>query len=290
MRQASLVTTCALAPTRAPPAFRTIPVYSTDTTSAVGSGSRGRLLRALHLARRVHDRSARWLSEDGPHQSLDEYGFAPGQPGRKYINWNVVPCTFDGVVQDTHSGGPHINKKSNPVRLVPPVSPDPAAPVAVSDNVRLDWTDYLASAGCRARLTQRSPRRRAPRLALQIQVARDLQFTQIIDDTTVDQTTFTSFDTTYPDGPIYWRVQAIDKLLESPGMKRNGKFEKVSPKAQLLAPAQGASIEASAAFRWDPTPYARSYDIEVYSNNDRSAQRPTGSRRPPGGNRRPGHH
>ena len=194
------------------------------------------------------------------------------QAGSAYY-WNVVPCTFDGVCRTLIAAGHAFNKKSNPVRLVSPVSPDPAAPVAVSDNVRLDWTDYLASAKSESTADTAIPTpARTEARSYRVQVARDLQFTQIIDDTTVDQTTFTSFDTTYPDGPIYWRVQAIDGSLNPLAWSEVGKFEKVSPKAQLLAPAQGASIEGSAAFRWDPTPYARSYDIEVYSNNDRSAQ------------------
>ena len=105
-----------------------------------------------------------------------------------------------------------------------------------------------------------------------MQIAKDEQFTQLIDEATVDQTTFTSFDTTYPDGPIYWRVQAIDGSSNPLAWSDVGKFEKVSPKAELLAPVQGAAIDGSAAFRWDPTPYARSYDVEVYRNNDTTAQ------------------
>ncbi len=43
-----------------------------------------------------------------------------------------------------------------------------------------------------------------------IQVSTVADFAKIMDDKIVDQTTYTPFDKTYPEGQLYWRVAAID--------------------------------------------------------------------------------
>ena len=42
------------------------------------------------------------------------------------------------------------------------------------------------------------------------QVDDDPNFQSPLETVSVDQTTYTPYGTTYPEGPLYWRVQAID--------------------------------------------------------------------------------
>ena len=54
-----------------------------------------------------------------------------------------------------------------------------------------------------------------------VQTATDAGFNELIETVEVDQTTFTSFDTTYPEGPVYWRVRAVDGSAQQPRLERH---------------------------------------------------------------------
>ena len=80
------------------------------------------------------------------------------------------------------------------------------------NDVTFTWRDYLATnlattaghtddTGVNSRIEARQYR---------IQIATDPVFQTIIETAVIDQTTFTSYINTYPEGTIYWRVQAID--------------------------------------------------------------------------------
>ena len=90
----------------------------------------------------------------------------------------------------------------------------------------------------------------------------------LLDDQTVDQTTYTAFDRIYPEGTLYWRVQATD--LEDNGLTWSTPQAviKSSPPVALRSPADGANVAGTVPFRWDPQAFAASYTIEVYKNAD----------------------
>ena len=79
------------------------------------------------------------------------------------------------------------------------------------NDVTLSWDDYLATeqspAAQAADTVLSTPATTGPR-NYRVQTSTDPNFQTLIDDIFVDQTTYTSFDNTYPEGPIYWRVQA----------------------------------------------------------------------------------
>ena len=94
-------------------------------------------------------------------------------------------------------------------------------------------------------------------------------FASLLDDKTVDQTTFTPYDSTYPEGTLYWRVQAIDgsgnALTRSPVQS----VVKSSPKISLQNPAADVELVGSLPyFSWTPQDYAAKYELEVYENGD----------------------
>lgn len=97
--------------------------------------------------------------------------------------------------------------------------------------------------------------------------------TTIFDTRTVDQTTYTPFDKTYPDGPLYWRVAAVDgtdNLLTfgagQPLTKRSGLDLCADPDACL--PADAEELAGVPGFGWAPQPFTSQYELEVYKNGD----------------------
>jgi hypothetical protein len=101
-----------------------------------------------------------------------------------------------------------------------------------------------------------------------IDVSLAADFSSILDTATVDQTTYTPFSKTYPEGPLYWRVQAIDgsgnTLTKSPARLVN----KASPKVVPTFPTNGSTQTGVPFFQWTPQAYAATYLVEIYKNGD----------------------
>ncbi len=95
----------------------------------------------------------------------------------------------------------------------------------------------------------------------------------LVDERIVDQATYTAFDRLYPEGTLYWRVQAIDSTGDYTGNGRlswseTKTFTKASPRVELISPVNGATVSGTAALRWKAQAFAGSYKVEVYKNND----------------------
>ncbi len=191
--------------------------------------------------------------------------YLDNQAGQAYF-WFIRPCVDYAVTQcgpgpDTsaniHAGA--YQKASAPVNLS-----SPAGGANVPNLVTFAWSDYLATN--QALLPQESQEARQYHL----QVSTVLDFASILDDVTVDQITYTPFSKTYPEGPLYWRVQAIDgsgnQLTLSPVRQVN----KTSPAVVLSAPANGATVAGLPTLSWTPTNYVASYNLEIYKNGDLS--------------------
>ena len=103
-----------------------------------------------------------------------------------------------------------------------------------------------------------------------MQTASDQNFTQNVTTTKVDQTTFTSFADTYPEGTTWWRVQAVDRNANTLAWSVPRSFVKASPKPTLSLPADNATVPGDYTLSWEALPYAASYDVEVYKNGDES--------------------
>lgn len=101
-----------------------------------------------------------------------------------------------------------------------------------------------------------------------IQVDNDSSFASPVDTKTVDQTTYTEYDKLYADGTYFWRVQALDDENQGLTWSAPQTFTKTSPPVTPDSPVGGAHVSGSTPFRWDAAPFAASYTIEVYKNND----------------------
>ena len=126
--------------------------------------------------------------------------------------------------------------------------------------VRFQWEDYLTSNSSDIGAKQ-----------YRIQVSTTPAFEQILDDEQTDQTFYTPETKSYPPGPLYWRVRAIDasnnNLTWSP--VRTFTFDPPPPTLQL--PAPGASLTGVPSFSWEVLPFASRYRVEIYKNGDLNA-------------------
>jgi hypothetical protein len=194
------------------------------------------------------------------------------QAGSAYY-WLVVGCKTGTKCAPLQAADHQFNKKSNQIKLASPIVDDtqvPPVPVR-ADDVTLNWDDYLATQNAAAGSgTVLATPSQTEAQRYRVQTATDPNFQNIIETRDVDQTTFTSFATTYPEGPVYWRVQAIDGSGNSLAFSdaASGQFEKKSPVPTLVSPASGSTITGNEPFTWSALNYAASYDIEIYKNND----------------------
>lgn len=197
--------------------------------------------------------------------------------GEAYF-WAVQPCTYDGKCAANPVPVNSFNKVSNAVDTVGPgvvtVNGVPQGVVpTVSDDVTLTWNDLLdtnntATQGSSSLATRSTQTGRE----YEVEVASDHTFApgSVLDSAFVDQRRYTSFDDTYPEGNIYWRVRAIDPsgnpLPWSPTRAVNKQSPRPSPAAQVGV--QGPTPTLS----WVPLNFAASYQLEVYPTGSNTAK------------------
>jgi hypothetical protein len=197
--------------------------------------------------------------------------------------YRVVPCSYgqcEALAHAQHS----FDKLSRSVVLKPaqhtpvgtnlpvacPIGSNPPLQTCQND-VTLSWQDYWTteqSADPGNVLAQ--PGRTEARNYI-VQTATDENFQSLIETREVDQTTFTSISTTYPEGDVYWRVRAADGSENLLPWSATGKFEKKSPVPVLSAPANDETVGGDLFLAWESLPFAATYRIEMYKNDDRSA-------------------
>jgi hypothetical protein len=186
------------------------------------------------------------------------------QAGVAYY-WFVRPCKLNGVCAPDPTLANHaFDKTSSTVQGLQ------FAQNAAND-VTFSWQDYLATNQDAANVTTATGEQSGQAaMSYRLQVSLNASFTNIVDDVTVDQTTYTAFDKTYPEGQLYWRVQAVDgsgNLLTLPAT--GSAFTKSSPAPTLIGPS--GPTGATQPFEWNPADFANQYTIEVYKNADTAA-------------------
>ncbi|MGH3498194.1 MAG: Ig-like domain-containing protein [Nocardioidaceae bacterium] len=101
-------------------------------------------------------------------------------------------------------------------------------------------------------------------------MAKDNSFASPLIDATVDQTSYTDPSGTYPDGPLFWRVRAIDANLYPLPWSDTMQLVKRSTLPTTTFPATGAKVATGQHFAWNPMSGLSYYVIQVYKNNDRT--------------------
>lgn len=195
------------------------------------------------------------------------------QAGSAYF-WAVRPCWKNPPSESFCAPPQHAQhsfaKKTVPPRLVSPDKgsvDDPSKPPVVQDDVTLDWGSLLAAQQESEAAMESSFDLPASTEAEEyvVETSTEASFSSTIERAIVDQTTFTSSVHTYPEGPIYWRVQAVDGSGNATVWSEPRSFEKRSPVPQMTTPADGSPLTADYTFAWKPLAYAGSYDIEIYN-------------------------
>ena len=207
------------------------------------------------------------------------------QAGTAYY-YRVVPCSYlkcEALTHAEHS----FDKLSRKVVLkpaqytpvdgtapvdVPDVAGDAAVPPTCQNDVTLSWEDFRTTEKRAdvANPLQTSGPHRGPQLHRPDRT--DPSFQTMIETIEVDQTTFTSYVTTYPEGPVYWRVRAVDGSGNKLDWSDTGVFDKKSPAARPAAPDDGPqAVRGDLFFSWTSLPFAAQYRVEVYKNHDTAA-------------------
>jgi large repetitive protein len=186
--------------------------------------------------------------------------------------WGVEPCKANGVCLGLVTAPNSFVKTSKPVQLLTPV-----VDAVTSNEVTFTWRDYLATnqdLSAFPVVDSTGVQTVAPRVEAKqyrIQVSASSTFATTLDNQLVDQQSFTTYNNTYPDGALYWRVQAIDGSGNAMAWSAGQKFVKTSPKVNPTSPRNGVIVPGTTQFRWDALNYAASYDIEIYKNADTTA-------------------
>ncbi|WP_162799354.1 Ig-like domain repeat protein [Nocardioides sp. 616] len=245
-----------------------------------------------------------YLSEDANFTNLTELSRIPATSNRRYaftyanLNkalpdntsgvpyyWHIRPCKAIGVCGPDPVSNATSLAKSAFEKLSPEIvleQPGPSQKVDTHE-VTFDWQDYFEtnqSAGVDldsdGDLDEMSPQAAKQ---YRIQVDDEATFTAPhIDNVVVDQSTYTAFSKLYPEGPLYWRVTAIDANDNELNWSKvsglttssapNGAFEKRSRQVLTTSPVDGEVHSGTVPFRWESQPFASSYRLEVYKNAD----------------------
>jgi len=191
--------------------------------------------------------------------------YADSQAGQATF-WYVQPCFGQSCAPspDSFAGAfPPIQsfrKQSRPVELV-----SPAIDSSFENQVTFRWTDYLFTN--RAPVGGSGPVTNEEAYLYRVEVSTFENMSNAFEVSTVDQTQYTAYAMTYPEGPIYWRVSAYDGSSNLLAASPTRKVNKASPKVILNTPAPGEGIGGIPFFTWAAQNYATAYEVEVYRTN-----------------------
>ncbi len=188
------------------------------------------------------------------------------EAGQPYF-WYVLPCRDalcgpSPVSQDPPLPGAHTFQKISPA-VAGLTSSDPAG-----SDITFSWQDYFDTNVGPAGQAYGESGQQSGR-TYRIQVDNEPSFAEpLLDSAVVDQATFTAGDRLYPEGRLYWRVQALDDQENGLTWSSTAELVKASPPLALRSPVNGTAVAGAAPLEWTPEAFARAYDVEIYKNND----------------------
>jgi hypothetical protein len=200
--------------------------------------------------------------EDG-----DQMTSLPDSSAGQAYHWHVRAClTPTDCGPDPLSSATPLNTKS--FRKISPAVTGLSASDRTGTEITFKWNEYHASNMATTWLGETSNQSAK---TYRIQVDNEPSFqAPLLDDQVVDQTTYTAFDRLYPEGTLYWRVQARDDEDNGLTWSTVHSLIKESPPVSLQSPGNGSAVPGTTPFRWAPQAFAANYTLEVYKNNDRS--------------------
>ncbi len=180
--------------------------------------------------------------------------FVDNQAGQAFY-WFVRPLRsnnsgrFDSQAQLNASA---FQKRSEGIHRVAP-----AQDAHVANEITFEWQDFLAvNQGLTPPVTQEAKQYR-------VQVSSVADFASLLESPLIDEPFWTPWDKTYPEGPIYWRVQATDGSNGSLTFSSSGHVVKDSPPVVPMSPPEGGLVPGVPYLQWAPQDYAASYDVQI---------------------------
>ncbi len=191
------------------------------------------------------------------------------------IDWSLTTCGPDPTTIAGTSASAY-RKYSQPADIVQPLTTTsatnpPVQATTIPDQVTFNWGDYLDTSKALTYPNDISTRVALEAKQYQITVATSSDFNagSIQDNAVVtDATQYTPYAKTYPEGPLYWKVQAVDWTGNVLTTSTTGLVIKSSAPITLTSPAQGAAVAGLPYFTWLPQNWAYQYTIELYKNAD----------------------
>lgn len=186
------------------------------------------------------------------------------QVGLPYL-WYVRPCVGsvcgpDPVSQVEPLPGTYSFSKTSPA-VEGLSSSDPAG-----TDIAFSWDDYLTT-NLRHLFANEAGHQSAH--TYRIQVDSEPSFSRpLVDEAVVDQATYTAYDKLYPEGRLFWRVQAIDAEENDLTWSATSELVKSSPPVTLSSPLQSGAVAGTTPFEWQAESWANQYTLEVYRNDD----------------------
>jgi hypothetical protein len=200
----------------------------------------------------------------------DQLSALPDSSAGQAYHWYVRACgqTPSGPACGPFPVSSPFSLGTKAFRKVSPPVTGLTASNGAGTEISFGWDDYLATnlaTAWNGETGIQSAR------GYHIQVDNEPSFqAPLLDDQVIDQTTYTAIDRLYPEGTLYWRVQATDSEGNGLTWSETRSLTKESPAVQLQSPGNGATVSGTVPLRWAPQAFAASYTVEVYKNNDRS--------------------
>ncbi|MEO5746299.1 MAG: hypothetical protein ABIQ53_17160, partial [Terracoccus sp.] len=223
--------------------------------------------------------------------------WTPNAAMRSALEDNEVNGAYYWFVRPCVSINPFINCGPDPASLLdsatnafrklsPPVKLLAPADLSSFDSeVTFTWEDYrTTNAAAKYAASAEGSSQSARSYRLQVSRSATITDSNAIEDVTVDQPTFTTFDKTYPEGDLWWRVQAIDEQGNRLVWSQTRKVVKATP-ALNLDPTFLAANERPGAptaqpvfnthqgsgatiLRWQAHNFDATWQVDVYRNDD----------------------
>lgn len=204
----------------------------------------------------------RWTLTSG----MPKEALADNQAGQSYY-WFIRPCKAVGKCGpdpiSTNAAATNAFRKISPaVQLTAPADNS-----TQSDDITFDWADYYDTNQATSYLDGAAP---SPQTAqkYRIEISQSSTFATTVDTREVDQSTYTPWDGTLPEGTLYWRVQAVDAEGNHLNWGQTRQVTKASGAVGLSSPVGGVGVGGDTPFQWQAKDFAGSYTIEVYKNDD----------------------
>ncbi len=203
--------------------------------------------------------------------------------------WFIRPCVS---INPFRNCGPdprgRLDAGTSAFRKVSPkvVLSQPADGSRFADEISFSWQDYYDT-------NQATPspygglpsHQTAKRYRIQVAPSATITDANAIDDRVVDQATYTNFDNTYPEGDLWWRVQAIDAQDHRLAWSDTRKIIKATPALNLdpgyAAPVERPTVDPTArpafgthvsagpvVFQWSAETFDATWNLELYKNDD----------------------